>query len=292
MTIGTAYTPPTPTQKNTDEAAIIQGLTAAEEPALAQLQAASTVDQTQAATLAAGAQSQRAALGLTKDEAVKQALLTELGSQQQGAALSKQQAAELAQYGLQGQITGAGLANPNQGITEQQTALSQANTQNQLAELAYNEPGALRTQAGAAAAAGASNTFGNQQAQAGIKEQYGVNSEALKNTLTGLGLTQSENVLQAQIAGYGQKSEEAGYTQQQQAIANAAKNAGISVEQAQAQYQSGLSQIGVQFDPTALAQNAASNQAQASQIGFGILSSAAALGGLPLQPLTSALKGK
>lgn len=230
---------------------------------------------------------------------------------------AKQQTTEAQQY--QNQLASLGLtqqATASQqgylGTEESQSAqgyqLQQAQVANEQQQLAYQTPLQIQAQQGQAAAAGASNTVGNKNAQGLITENAATQQQAYalqgqQNTVAQqqaqagfqqqgaqLGFTQQQNALAQQAAGLTQQGELQGYQGQQEQYANSlaqlklgAKQAGIPAQQAYSQMEYGLSQLGISNDPTSFLGQAANAQGTVAQDFAAAQSAAAVAGGLSPQ---------
>lgn len=234
--------------------------------------------------------------GYTKANAlanVKGTQLQEQGLASQVKTAAQQQASETQQYQQQlGQF----------GVQQQQIGVQQAELANQSAQLQYQYPLQIQQQEGAAAASGASNTVGNQEAQAQITAfngPGGFQQQQLGLQGQGLGLQSQSTSIQQRLAQLGQQSEVSGYKGQQQQFANsqqqlqlAAQQAGIPVQQANSQLAYGLQQLGVQYDPTQFIGQAATAQSGIAGDYAAALSAAAVAGGLSPQFFSSLTGGK
>jgi hypothetical protein len=188
-------------------------------------------------------------------------------------AQAEQQAGELtaAEAGAQNyQQVSAGQQLGGLGISAEQQALSNQETRQQYGitqegfrrqasenELAYTRQ--LQSQIGGAAASGAQNTVGNKQAQADIGQQYAWEKQAL---------------------GQQEQLSAGDYARSQQNQALLAKSNGLSQQEVYTRLAYGLSQLGVEYDPSSvLAQAGSALSGEASGMGS-VLSQAGLLGGL------------
>lgn len=243
---------------------------------------------------------------LSGQAAAQQFGITTQQNQLAGLTNTQQYQNTVGQLGLEQSLLGTQqqVAGGIQGLTQQQLGVQQG-------QLNYNLPLALQQQRGQAAAAGAANTVGNQQAQQTIGEQYGVNSYNLANQSQ-----QSALNYQGQQAGFTEQAGQYGIqgtaaqeqeqntaaglalTQQGQSLAegatqaqlaNTAAGLGISVQQLQQQLHSGINQIGLsgQVTQDQLLQQAAQGEAGQSQGLGAVLSNIGALTGAGPQAFTN-----